>query len=139
MTATFSAVREALAGQVRGNVAGLLQVLDRPAASVSAPSAVVQPAPGDFLLNPVMGQDDCDYLFLVTLYVSGGDVEAGQVALDGFLAVSGPSSIMAAVNSDGTLGGVVSSARCNRARGYRFERHDEQEFIAVDFPVEVMT
>lgn len=138
-TATFSQARAAVGAAVRNRVTGLLQVLDLVPDSVAAPSAVVQPAPGDFLLNPILGENGCDYLFLVTLYLPGADVEAGQTLLDGYLAPTGASSVMAAINADPSLGGVVSSAKCNRARNYRAEQHDEQRFICVDFPVEVMT
>lgn len=136
MTATLSQVREALATAVEA-VPGLLAVHPMVPDSISAPCAVVQPAPGDFLrFRPTF--DDCvDYLLLVTVYVPGADALSGQTALDSFLAPSGSSSVAAAVN--GTLGGVVSSASCRFARNYRAEQWDEQRYIAVDFPVEVMT
>jgi hypothetical protein len=136
MTATLSEVREALAEQVR-TVPGLLAVHDRVPDSMSAPCAVVQPAPGDFLQFRPTFDDAANYLLLVTVYVPGADAVNGQLALGPFLAPSGASSITAAVN--GTLGGVVSSAVNNFARNYRAETWDEQRYIAVDFPVQVMT
>jgi hypothetical protein len=136
MTATLTQVRMALAAQL-ANVPGLLQVLDKVPDSLSAPCAVVQPAPGDFLrFRPVMDGTVADYLMLVTVYVPGTDAANGQLLLDPYLAPSGASSISAAVN--GTLGGLVASAVNNFARNYRAETWDEQRYIAVDFPVEVM-
>jgi hypothetical protein len=135
MTATLTDVREALAAAV-GTIAGLLKVYDKVPDSMSAPCAIVQPAPGDFLrFRPTMGDTVADYLMLVTVYVPGADAVNGQVALDPYLAATGASSVTAAVN--GTLGGLVSSAVNNYARNYRAETWDEQRYIAVDFPVEV--
>lgn len=137
MSATFTEVIEALAGQLE-TVPGFLRVHDMVPDSLSAPCAVVQPAPGDFLrFKPTFDDTTVDYLLLVTVYVPGADAVAGQTALNPYLAPSGASSVYAAVN--GTLGGVVSSAVCNFARNYRAETWDEQRYIAVDFPVQVMT
>lgn len=137
MAATFTQVIEALAARVE-TVPGFLAVHEMVPDSLSAPCAVVQPAPGDFLrYRPTSDDTTVDMLLLVTVYVPGLDAVAGQKALNPFLAASGPSSVYAAVN--GTLGGVVSSASCRFARNYRAETWDEQRYIAVDFPVEVMT
>lgn len=137
MSATLSQVRAGIAERV-GTVPGFLQVLDKVPDSMSAPCAVVQPAPGDFLMfAPAMGGDVVTYLMLVTVYVPGADAANGQELLDPYLVPSGTYSIAAAVN--GTLGGLVSSASCRFARNYRAETWDEQRYICVDFPVEVMT
>lgn len=139
-TATFSQVRTALASQLLNTVTGLLNAHADVPDSYAGPCVVVQPAPGGDFINyrPVLG-DDCDYNLYVTLYVPAADAVAGQQAMDAFLAPSGPASVVAAINSGGTLGGVVASIRCNGARGYRAEQIDEQRYAAVDFPVEVMT
>lgn len=137
MSATFTEVIEALAARV-ATVPGLLAVHDKVPDSLAAPCAVVQPAPADFLhFNPTMDDDTVTYLLIVSVYVPGADAVNGQVALNPYLAKTGESSVHAAVN--GTLGGVVSSASCRFARNYRAETWDEQRYIAVDFPVEVMT
>ena len=138
MTATLVQVRDALAAVV-GTVDGLLAVHGKVPDSMAAPCAIVQPAPGDFLMfRPTMdGGSTTNYLMLVTVYVPGADAVNGQLALDPYLAPSGAQSITAAVN--GTLNGLVSSAVNNFARNYRAETWDEQRYIAVDFPVQVMT
>lgn len=138
MTATFTEVIEALAGQV-ADVPGLRQVLSMVPDSLTAPCAIIQPAPGDFLRFRPTFDDVVDYLLLVTIYVPGADAVNGQKALNPYLAPSGEASVYAAINADGTLGGVVSSASCLFARNYRAEQWDEQRYIAVDFPVQVMT
>lgn len=137
MTATFTEVIEALAGRVE-TLPGLLQVHPMVPDSLSAPCAVIQPAPGDFLhYAPTQGDDTVDIILIVSIYVPGADAINGQKALNPYLAKSGASSMHAAIN--GTLGGVVSSASCLFARNYRAETWDEQRYIAVDFPVQVMT
>lgn len=139
MSATFTQVIEALAAQV-GNVSGLLKVHDKVPDSLSAPCAVIQPAPGDFLhYSPTMGDDTVDVILLVSIYVPGADAINGQAALNPYLAKAGASSVYAVINADGTLGGVVSNALCSFARNYRAEQWDEQRYIAVDFPVQVRT
>lgn len=140
MTATLSQVRVRLAAQV-ANLPGLLQALPTVPDKLSAPCAIVQPAPGDFLRFRPAFDDTVDYLLLVTIYVPApvGSVNDAQELLDPYLAPSGEASVYAAVNADGTLGGLVSSAKCNYARNYRAETWDEARYIGVDFPVEVMT
>lgn len=137
MAATFTQVIEALAARV-ATVPGLLQVHEMFPDSISPPCATVQPAPGDFLHFRPTFDDTVDYLLLVTIYVpTGDDAVSGQVALNPYLAPSGAYSVHAVVN--GTLGGVVSSSKCLFARNYRAERWDQGRYLAVDFPVEVMT
>lgn len=137
-TITISEVRAGIAAKL-ASVAGLLKVHEKVPDSMSAPCAVVQPSPGDLVqYSPTMG-DVADYLMLVSVYVPGADAIAGQELLDPFLAPSGVSSIAAAINGDGTLGGLVASAVCQVARNYHAETWDEQRYLTVDFPILVMT
>ncbi len=101
---------------------------------------VVNAGSGEFVqYSPAMGGDVCDYLLVVTLYVPAVALAPNQETLDDYLAPSGSGSIAAAINSGGTLGGVVSSATCLVARDYRDETFDSQKVLAVDFPVLVRT
>lgn len=131
-SATFSAVREALATAV-ANTDGIKTTREQVPDSISDwPCAVIQPAPGDFLVYSEALGDVAGYLFYVTLYI-GGDVIAAQRTLDGLLAATG---VRAAVN--GTLGGVVADAEISVARGYRAEQIDTARYVVCDLPVRVM-
>ncbi len=61
-------------------------------------------------------------VYTVRLYVSRADDRAGQATLDAYLAPTGSTSVKAALESDKTLGGRVSTIRVERAKGYgRYE------------------
>lgn len=65
-------------------------------------------------------QRGLDMMTLVVQGLAGSPAEqARQVMLDQWLAPSGSSSVKAAIESDPTLGGVVTAARVTRASGYR--------------------
>jgi len=135
-SASFSAVRAALQARV-ATVAGIKKVHEFVSDSIAdSPCAVVQPAPGDFLVYSEAMDDIAGYLLYVTLYVPGADAVNGQKLLDPFLAKAGAGSVYAAVN--GTLGGLVADAGISVARNYRAEQFDEARYIVVDFPVKVM-
>ena len=120
---------------------GLLQVHATVPDKLSSPCALVQPAPGDFLMFRPTLDDVVNYILLVSIYVSApiGSAADAQELLDPYLAPSGDHSVVAAIHGDSTLGGIVASASCNYARNYRSETWDEARYIAVDFPVQVMT
>ena len=136
---TLSQVRTALVARV-STLPDLLQVHATVPDKIVPPCAVIQPAPGDFLMfSPTMGSDVVNYLMVVSIYVPApvGTAADAQEALDPYLAPEGDYSVTAVLN--GTLGGLVSSASCLFARNYRAETWDEGRYVAADFPVQVMT
>lgn len=137
MPALFSAVRTALASRAQ-TVDGIKQALAREPDSIGAtPCAIVRPAPGDtvdYLVS--MGDDECGYLLVVSVYVQSVAEGAAQDVMDAFILPTGASSVRAAIN--GTLGGVVRDATVTAARNYRTEERDEARYLVVDFVVQVM-
>lgn len=138
MAASFSACRDGVAERLQ-TVSGLKKALAQIDDKVSdTPCAMVGPAPGDFVsYDPVMDTDDCDYALLVTVYVSAQNAVEAQQQIDAFLAPTGPTSIRAAIN--GRLGNLVANAKCTVGRNYRAEEIDGVRYLAIDFPVLVMT
>jgi hypothetical protein len=129
---TLTEARDALETALDG-VTGLVQTHSEAPDSITAPAAVVQPAPGDFLdVDPAM-DDIANYQLYVTLYVQRQKPEEGQRQLDALLAPSGAGSVFAAINAITSM-----SCRARRARNYGVRLVGDVPYIACDVPVDVM-
>ena len=79
-----------------------------------------------------------DLTFTCGLFTSKGDTDAGRKALLGFLAPSGSGSVLAALETDKTLGGVCKTLIVRRVRGaYRLYEIGGTEYLGALVDVEV--
>jgi len=78
-----------------------------------------------------------DFTFAVTLFVQFANDRVAQEQLDGYLSVAGASSVVAAIDGDPTLGGVVDFARVTTAEQERLTTYAGIEYLSVDFVIEV--
>lgn len=79
-----------------------------------------------------------EMLFTCGIYTSRGNSATGRAALVGYLAPSGSSSILAALESDKTLGGVAKTLVVERVRGaYRLYEIAGVNYLGANFDVRV--
>ena len=135
MTATFSAVRAALAAYLTSST-GLRATANR-FAQINPPMAVIMPVTGTFARYSSTFAGDVDYTVRAIVLVSEGDSLSGQDLIDAYVATSGPSSIWAAVAKDPTLGGVVQSAAVQEVTAYGLMNFSGVDFLAAHFVVSV--
>jgi hypothetical protein len=136
MTATLTEVRRALASTL-GTISGL-NVHAFKVGSITPPTAVVMPAPGDFAMYQVTMDPVHDLDLVIGLFVQWGDDESASEELDPYISPTDPKSIWAAVHADQTLGGVVVSAQIETARSYGSYTYGGQEYYGVEFPISIM-
>lgn len=133
--AAFSALRDGLKTRL-ATISGLRahdtmpEQLNPPAAVVGGPERI------EFDSTFARGADR--YLIPIRLFASRADARAGQDLLDGYLAASGPTSVKAAIEGDGTLGGVAHTTRVTEARNYGKYTVADVEFLGVEFLVEII-
>jgi hypothetical protein len=138
--ASFSAVRDGL----KANLAAItsLRTYDLLKGAIDPPSgggaAIVRPG------DPLIDFDEMvggAYLMavVVTVLVNPSAERTAQDLLDGYLAGSGAASVKAAIETDQTLGGIVSYTKVRTAGNYGTVPVGVLEYEAIDFHVEVMT
>lgn len=116
-----------------------LQVHDTVPDSFSAPCAIVQPDPGDFIAyDPSMGNEAVDYRIVVTVIVPATNAPDGQGALYPYLTPAGSSSIRAAVQ--GRNDELGTGYAVERARNMRpiIVGDDGARYLAADVVVRVI-
>ena len=112
-------------------------------ASPDPPCIDLMPGGASFDLAMDRGVDSVQ--LVVRVMVSWADVVAAQENLDAYMATTGPLSVKKAVESDGTLGGVVAWTRVQSVSGYKEYPHkpaqvaDVQTKLGVEFTVLVYT
>ena len=78
------------------------------------------------------------YEIPVLVVVSRVDAQDSQDTLDGFLANTGSNSVKTAIESDVTLGGIVSTTRVVEARDYGVYNMNNTDYLACNFIVEIL-
>jgi hypothetical protein len=78
------------------------------------------------------------YTIPVRVYVGRASDRASQEKLDAYLASDGAFSIIAALESDSTLGGAVDSLSVMQARGYGVYQIAGVDYLGVEFVVDVI-
>jgi hypothetical protein len=134
---TFPQVRQALATYLT-TATGLAATPNR-FAQVNPPMAVIMPVTGSFIRYSTTFDGETDYTLRVIVLVSEGDSVSGQDLIDGYLSVSGPQSIWAAVQADPTLGGKVSFAAVTEATGYGLMNFNGVDYLAAHLITSVGT
>jgi hypothetical protein len=82
--------------------------------------------------------DVTDLDLIVNVFVQWGDNRAAWSRLTPFLAPTGASSLVAAVNADPTLGGLVDSTRLGQPRNPGPYTYGATRYLGAEFPVEVL-
>ena len=135
--ATLPAVRQALADTLTSRI-GLRATANR-FAQINPPMAVIMPQTGTFIRYSQTFDSETDYNLRVIMLVSEGDSLSGQDLLDGYLSMSGSSSIYAAVQAAPTLGGVVSYAAVIEATAYGLMNFQGIDYLAAHLIVNIGT
>src|SRR5215813_13007905 len=135
--ASFPAVRQALADTLTARI-GLRATANR-FAQINPPMAVIMPQTGTFIRYSQTFDSETDYNLRVIMLVSEGDSLSGQDLLDGYLSMSGSSSIYAAVQAAPTLGGVVSYAAVIEATAYGLMNFQGIDYLAAHLIVNIGT
>lgn len=95
------------------------------------------PMPGTIEFDETMNRGVDSYSFRVRLLVSRTTDNLAQEHLDPYLAGSGSSSVKAAIEGDGTLGGAADWTRVSRVTRYGDIDHNGISYLGADFDVEV--
>jgi hypothetical protein len=98
----LATIRGLLKARLQTAIPGL-NVEDLAPDAVTAPAAIITPAPGTFIDYETSAVSD-DYRFTVTLLVDRRDERTAQLELDAYLARSGAQSIYAALSGQALAG-----------------------------------
>jgi len=139
MPATMSEIREALADALTA-VSGL-RAFDLLPAQPPIPCVLIVPDSVDYdtsfgNVRRVAGLTT--YSFVLTVLVGAMSERAAQQRLDGYVSPSGDQSIKAAVETDRTLGGVVSDVRVTGMRDYVSFPNGDSTFLGAEFVAQVI-
>lgn len=134
MTATVAQVRQALAEVL--TLGGLTAHAFRPG-GITPPAAVVMPPPGEYLTKATL-EGGFDLQIVVGLYVEWGEEQSATEQLDAFLTAGGALSLIAAIDADPTLGGVVDYAWATSASDYGVYSWGEVPYYGGLLPVTVL-
>lgn len=135
MSTSFD-IREAIARNLRGNIRGLQAqpyVMSQP----TPPSADVRRGPVEY--DQAFQQGVTHWTMLVRVFVAGAQDKGAQANLDSYLSPEGDRSIKQAIESDPTLGGLVSDLQVTEATGeqtYTIEGRADP-FLGSEWTVEV--
>lgn len=108
--------------------------------SLNPPTAVVVPAPGDFLFYDDTYQGATDNFAVVVKVLNGTqDSTSSQALLLGYMAKTGATSIRAALLANPTLSGVCAYMQIPTAQNYGDVEWAGQQFLGFELPVAVFT
>lgn len=133
MTASIRAAEAAVIAALE-SIPGL-RCFDYLPDSFTPPTAIV--GVGDVDYHGAFGMGDVVYTVDVMIIVARASERAGQAALDDFMSPFGDTSIRQAVESDKTLGGVVSTSLVNKAGNLKVIAVNTIPYISVDFSMTV--
>lgn len=133
---TISGIRQGIATNLA--TIGGLTAYDTIPDKAEPPCAIVMPA------NPFgdiesMGRGIFTWRFRILILVSSVADEAAQTALDGYLASSGSSSALVAIESARTLGGNASDCRVEQITTYGDVPWNELSYWGAELQVRVLS
>jgi hypothetical protein len=131
-------IRAALAAQVLPalTAAGVPRCEPRWPGQLNAPTGVVRRTSTSIATATMSGQSQST--FVVSVYIAFSDV-SGQDLLDAAAEMSGPTSVVAAVRADPTLGGVVRSAiPAGTVEEESRIQYSRVEYIGLNIPVRIV-
>ncbi|MFI6681878.1 hypothetical protein [Kribbella sp. NPDC050470] len=132
MMATNSELRAGVATALR-TIADL-QVYERPPGEIVTDAAVVRRRGTNYDVT-LDGLDDTTWG--ITVFVSFANTDAGAESLDDYVSQTGPKSIVAAIEDDPTLGGIVSYCHVANAEGEKVTNYAGTDYLTVDFNLEI--
>lgn len=139
--ANLNAIREGLKTNLE-TISGL-RVWEFVTGTVVTPAAVIIPGDGgrgrraiDY--DQTMGRGSDMFMFTILVLVSDTVERTSVQELDAYLAGSGSFSVKAAVESDGTLGGVVGWTNVQGVQDYGRIDYGGQTYLGAEFIVEVV-
>lgn len=133
--ASVGAIRTSLKTRL-ATISGL-NAYDLVQGGITAPAAVVSRKRTTY--DAAFAGDVHDFVFTVTLFVQATSIRSAQEAMDAYLATSGASSVIAAIEGDKTLGGVVSFAVVISAGEDELVEIGNVQYLAVEFEIGVTT
>src|SRR5215469_2108048 len=101
MQQTLSEIRTAIAAYLATTIASL-NTVTTDLGNINAPCAAILPVTGTFARYQVTFDGQVDYSVRAVVISSPAGSDSGQDELDGYLAVTGPDSIWAALRADPT-------------------------------------
>jgi hypothetical protein len=106
---------------------------------VNPPTAVVVPAPGDFLVYDDTFSGTGNFGCVVKILNGSQDSRTSQALLLGYMAKSGATSIRAAILASPTLGGICAYMDIPSAQNYGDVEWAGQQYLGFELPVTVFT
>jgi hypothetical protein len=135
MAVTLTEIREGIAANLA--VLDGCQVSAYMMANPTPPAVHLYPAQVDYDL--AMGRGLDQWMFTVQAFVGLSTDIGAQMKLDEFMAPSGSQSVKAAVESDGTLGGIVADTTVVSCTGYRvYARESGSPVLGAEWQVDVL-
>ena len=107
--------------------------------SINPPTAVVVPAPGDFLFYDDTYDGTDNFAVVVKILNGTQDSTSSQSLLLGYMAKTGATSVRAAILADHTLGGICSYMQIPTAQNFGDVEWAGQQFLGFELPVAVFT
>lgn len=137
MSLTLSAIREALAAQLRTETARQVTVYAYKPPTMSYPCLALVAGEGDYVTYTETFDAVATVNLVIEVHISSLKIDE-QVALDDFLSAGSAnlSSIVRAVNADRTLGGVVEMCFVRGARGPTLNPTDPDPLVGL-VPVQI--
>lgn len=103
--------------------------------TINCPAAVVEP--GQISYGETMKNGTHLLAYTIVLLVADTDSDLAQQLLDEYLTYPGDKSILAAIEEDDTLGGVVDWAVVRGVSSYGLIDYSGTQYVGARFPVEV--
>lgn len=134
MTATISQAWDALDAALAMDG---VHIANQPTGNINPPALVTTPGEGEFFDYKTSFDGAPVLPMLVMALVGRGQDKASRTTLCEFIAQTGSRSVFAAVESDPTLGGVVSSAAVLNATNFGSISFGGPEYLTCTFTVEI--
>lgn len=140
---TITEIREALATRF-ATIPGLRVHAEAPG-QINPPVAIIIPGMGNqtsqgsavVSYDSTFARGSNDYLFTAKLVVAKPDDRTAQNKLDSYLSVDGANSLYTALDTDSTLGGLVSFARLKNVYFYGLVPWGNIDYFGADILIEV--
>lgn len=135
--ATLSQARTALQAQIATAIPTLRTYATVPG-TISTPAAIVSPDPSE-LADYEQAQSSDLVLWYVRVVLLAGMVNlaTAQNTMDDLLSTTSDTSVVAAVRSDPTLGGLVEWAEVKTAQRYGTLSYSGVDYLGVELSVEI--
>lgn len=134
--ASFTSVRNGLKTRL-ATIATLKGTYATPPGTINVPAAVVEAGSPPIVFDETMGRGADLMNFEIILLVSRSVDEVAHAELDAYLAGSGSSSVKAAIDGDGTLGGVADWTRVTQVTFHGEIEYGGFKYLGARLDVEV--